>query len=311
MYAEDELGRMIVDAGHDWLRELKPEECFSVPCLILTHPENIKDQQACLRFYSKLEPLLPTELHVFRAIFEEHLRITDRCSCFPHHDHYYGRQTLEVGRKLMESPGLRFDFPLIAEGGNVRFGHEPQKLWDATQMTFNVVERLDSFVKNKLKRKNTVVTDWLIPKKAAECREAFRKFDKNGSGFLDTEELAAVLQATGWSYTQTELQSTIDTISGSSGSKGTTFDQFAAILQACLQGLDSLLTRSEITEMMKKCDANNDGMISYEEFVSLVPVMIMPVSAQADRSLWDIMSPVELSSAVMGGFGWAEIKTTT
>lgn len=340
MYAGDESARMIVDAGHDWLKELKPEECLFVPCLILTHQENVGDQQACLRFWNKLEPLLPTELHVFRTIFEEHLRIVDLCGNFPHRDHYYGRTTSEVGKKLMDNPGIRFDLPLIAEGGQVRFGHDSKKLWDATQMTFNVVETLDTFVKHKVKRKNTVITDWLTPEKAAECREAFRKFDKDGNGFLDMDELVAVLSATGRSYTKAELQTAINSISGQTGSAGITFDQFAALLnikmaadtqnrlrarfqlfdadntgdisfdelKACLQGIDSLLTSSELTEMMNRCDTNNDGKISYEEFVAMVPNMISPTSATADKSLWDIMSPVEPSSAVVGSFGWADVK---
>ncbi|KAF2739784.1 EF-hand, partial [Polyplosphaeria fusca] len=146
------------------------------------------------------------------------------------------------------------------------------------------------------------VTDWLTPEKAAECREGFRKFDKDGNGFLDIEELITVLSATGRTYTQQELQTAIDTISGTKGSTGITFDQFAELLQvkmaadtqnrlrarfqlfdtdntgdisydelkACLQGMDSLLTTAEIEEMMKKCDTDGDGMISYEEFVSIV-----------------------------------------
>lgn len=341
MYAGDEMARQIVDAGHDWLKELKPEECLFVPCLILTHQENVADQQACLRFWNKLEPLLPTELHVFRTIFEEHLRIVDLVGNFPHRDHYYGRTTSEVGKKLMDNPGIRFDLPLIAEGGQVRFGHDSKKLWTATQMTFNVVETLDTFVKHKVARRNTVVTDWLTPEKAAECREAFRKFDKDGNGFLDIEELVAVLEATGRSYTKQELERAIDGISGQKGSTGITFDQFAALLQikmaadtqnrlrarfqlfdsdntgdicfdelrACLQGMDSLLTSSELEEMMKRCDADGDGKISYEEFVDMVPGMMSPVSATVDHSLWDIMSPVEPSSAVIGFNGWADVKT--
>ncbi|KAF2264672.1 EF-hand [Lojkania enalia] len=207
-------------------------------------------------------------------------------------------------------------------------------------MTLNVVERLDTFVKHKVKRKDTIVTDWLTPEKAAECREAFRKFDKDGNGFLDTDELITVLSATGREYTKAEIQTAIDSISGKPGSTGITFEQFAALLQikmaadtqnrlrarfqlfdtdnngdisfdelkACLQGLDSLLTTSELTEMMKQCDRDDDGMISYEEFVAMVPTIMSPVSASADRSLWEIMSPVEPSSAVIGGFEWTNIK---
>lgn len=345
MYAGDKDARLIVDAGHDWIKELKPEECLFVPCLILTHQENVRDQQACLRFWNRLEPLLPTELHVFRTIFEEHLRIVDLVGNFPHRDHYYGRITSAVGQKLMDNPGIRFDLPLIAEGGQVRFGHDSKKLWDATQMTFNVVETLDTFVKNKVRRKPTIVTgDWLTPEKAAECREAFRKFDKDGNGFLDMHELVAVLSATGRSYTEAELQIAIDAITSSPGATGLTFDQFAALLQikmaadtqnrlrgrfqlfdsdntgdisfdelkACLQGIDSLLTSAELDEMMKRCDTNQDGMISYEEFVAMVPQAISPISAGSEKqqaALWDILSPVEgPRENAFPLFGTAEVK---
>lgn len=131
----------------------------------------------------------------------------------------------------MDNPGLRFDLPLIAEGGQVRFGHDSKKLWDATEATFDVIERLDAFVKNKVQRKNTVVTDWLTPEKAAECREAFRKFDKDGNGFLELNELVEVLDATHRNYSHAELQTAVDTIAGEKGCAGLTFEQFAALLQ--------------------------------------------------------------------------------
>jgi Ca2+-binding EF-hand superfamily protein/uncharacterized protein (DUF924 family) len=338
MYAGDAPGRAIVDAGHDWLSVLKPEECLFVPCLILTHQENVQDQQACMRFWSKLEPHLPTELHIFRTIFEEHLRIVDLCGNFPHRDHYYGRTTTAVGQTFMDNPGVRFDLPLIAEGGHVRFGHDSKKLWDATEATFDVVERLDAFVKNKVKRKNTLVTDWLTPEKAAECREAFRKFDKDGNGFLDMEELLEVLAATHRTYTKTELQNVVDTITGKVNSTGLTFEEFSALLQikmtadmqnrlrarfqlfdtdnsgdisydelrSCLTDLDDLLTTAELDEMMKKCDANGDGIITYEEFVAMVPSVVSPTLSEADQSLWEIMSPVEPSKKA--AFSWGDVK---
>src|SRR5689334_15166892 len=106
MYVGDKPGRTIVDVGHDWLKELKSEECLFVPCLILTHQENVADQQACLRFWRDLEPLPPTELHIFRTIFEEHLHIVDLCGNFPHRDHYYGRTISAAGQKMMDNPRL-------------------------------------------------------------------------------------------------------------------------------------------------------------------------------------------------------------
>jgi calmodulin len=240
----------------------------------------------------------------------------------------------------MDNPGLRFHLPLIAEGGHIRFGHDNKKLWEPTQMTFNLVETLDAFVKNKVKRKHTIVTDWLTPEKAAKCCEGFRQFDKDGNSFLDREEFVAVLQATGRTYTKIEVQMAIDTITRTKGGTGLTFEQFAAVLQVkmtsdtqnrirarsqlfdadntgdisfegltdCLDGIDSLLTSSELTEMMRKYDTNGDGMISYEEFLIMVPTMISPTSLDVNQSLWGIMCPFEPSSAVVGGFGWGDAK---
>ena len=38
---------------------------------------------------------------------------------------------------------------------------------------------------------------------------------------------------------------------------------------SCLRRLDLGLTRKEITFVMSECDANQDGLISYQEFVPL------------------------------------------
>jgi calmodulin len=64
-------------------------------------------------------------------------------------------------------------------------------------------------------------------------------------------------------------------------------------LKACLQGIDSLLTSAELDEMMKRCDADQNGMISYEEFVAMVPGVMSPTSATSEKGLWEILSPVE------------------
>ncbi|KAH9207111.1 hypothetical protein DL95DRAFT_314267, partial [Leptodontidium sp. 2 PMI_412] len=91
-FSGDKMPRSIVDAPHDWLKVLQPEECVFVPCLIMTHQENLEDQEWGVKFYEQLEPSLPSELHIFRTIFEEHLRIIKLCGTFPYRDHYYGRE---------------------------------------------------------------------------------------------------------------------------------------------------------------------------------------------------------------------------
>jgi uncharacterized protein (DUF924 family) len=95
----------------------------------MTHQEDLTDQKYRLEFYAKLEPLLPTGLHIFRTVLDEHHRIIYLCRTFPHRDRYYpDRKTSDMGRKLMDNPKLRFDLPLVCNDGIVSFGHDPSKL---------------------------------------------------------------------------------------------------------------------------------------------------------------------------------------
>jgi uncharacterized protein (DUF924 family) len=196
-FAGDKMARAIVDAPHDWLRVLKPEECIFVPCLIMTHQENTFDQEWGIEFYNKLEPLLPRELHIFRTILEEHCRIIKLCGTFPHRDHYYGRETSATGRMLMENPKVRFDLPLIAENGTMKFGHDPKKLWLATQHAFDALERIEALANETEKRGFQEPATWLSATEIAACHETFRAFDKDGNGSFDKAELTTVLRSTG------------------------------------------------------------------------------------------------------------------
>jgi uncharacterized protein (DUF924 family) len=138
MYDGDKKAMELVACGHDWQAELTPEEYLFMPCLILTHQENLDAQKHCVAYYEKIEPYLQSEFHIFRVIFEEHLKIINICGVFPHRDHYYGRETSVAGRLLMEDSTLRFDLPLVAENGSVRFGTDSNRLWQATAHAFDV-----------------------------------------------------------------------------------------------------------------------------------------------------------------------------
>jgi uncharacterized protein (DUF924 family)/Ca2+-binding EF-hand superfamily protein len=299
----DKMARTIVDAPHDWLRVLAPEECIFVPCLIMTHQENVADQQWGCNFYNTLEPHLPTELHIFRTIFEEHLRIIALCGTFPHRDHYYGRETSDVGRMLMENPKVRFDLPLIAEDGKFKFGHDPKKLWLATQRAFDALERIQSLADQNARRQSIEPASWLSEKEIAECQETFRAFDKDGNGFFDKHELGTVLASTGKVYTPEQLQSAMDRIAGKEGAESITFEQFSSLfrtdmdmsleacarrrfnlfdadgsgtidlpeLKKCIQSMDDLVTSDEIEEMLKVCDTDHDGSVSFDEFLKMMP----------------------------------------
>ena len=302
-FAGDKIARTIVDEAHDWLHDLKPEECIFVPCLIMTHQENVVDQEWGLRFYYKLEHLLPTELHIFRVILEEHARIIRICGTFPHRDHYYGRDTSEAGQMLMENPKVRFDLPLIAENGTMKFEHDPKKLWLATQRAFDALERLEAFASQREKRGQEEPAAWLSKREVAECHETFRAFDKDGNGSFDKTELATVLGSTGRMYTEDQIQTAMDRISGREGSTSITFEQFSALLRSnmntslevrarrlferfdadssggislkelklCIRGMDDLVTGAEIEEMLKVCDSDHNGELSFEEFSAILP----------------------------------------
>lgn len=301
-FAGDKTARTIVDEPHDWLQVLKPEECLFVPCLIMTHQENAEDQQRGVIFYNELEPLLPSELHIFRTIFEEHLRIIKLCGTFPHRDHYYGRETSDVGRMLMENPKVRFDLPLIAENGTMSFGHDPKKLWRATQRAFDALDRLESLATETERRGSFAPASWLSEQEMAECHETFRAFDKDGNGSFDRDELATILASTGRIYTTEQLQKAMDRISGVDGSSFVTVEQFSGLirpstsisqeirarrrfelfdadgsgeitideLKKCIQSMDDLVTSAEIERMMETCDADHNGSVSLEEFIALV-----------------------------------------
>ncbi|KAF2812122.1 EF-hand [Mytilinidion resinicola] len=304
-FSGDTMARSIATLPFDWLRSLAPEECIFVPCLIMTHQEDLASQRAGVAFYETLEPHLPPTLHIFRTIFEEHLRIIELCGTFPHRDHYYNRATTPLGKQLMENPKVRFDLPLIAENGCMKFGHDPRKLWLATQRAFDALERIEALANETGRRGSVAPASWLDEAEVAECHETFRAFDKDGNGFFDRAELATVLASTGRVYTPEQLQVVMDRISGVAGTSRITFEQFSALfrakldmslearakrrfslfdvdksgeidlgeLRACIQSMDDLVTGAEVEEMLKACDVDGNGQVSLEEFVAMMPLV--------------------------------------
>lgn len=330
-FAGDMISRdMVYNSGHDWLQTLTPEECLFVPCLILTHQENVEDQDYCLEFYNSLEPLLPPSLHIFRTIFKEHQNIISLCGTFPHRDHYYNRTTSVIGKSLMDNPEVRFDLPLCeSEDGTVFFGHDPSKLWQMTQYAFDVIDRFDALINHSARRRSAIPADYMTKQRSVEIAEIFKIFDKSGDGFLEIGELAAVLASTGHRYSDEQIQEAVDHVTGRKGSAGLTFLQFANLLRinlnssfearikqrfnmfdadqsgevtleeftACVQGLDGLITTAEATAMFKKCDHHKNGSISFQDFMDVMKRTFSSVSA--DSSMLKIPSKVEPSRGDM------------
>lgn len=302
MYDGDQKAMELVDRGYDWQAELTPEECLFMPCLILTHQENLDAQKQCVVYYDKIEPHLQSEFQIFRTIFEEHLKIINICSVFPHRDHYYGRETSPAGRLLMEDSTLRFDLPLVAENGSVRFGTDSNRLWQATAHTFDVLDRLDSIATQRQADGRTAANiDWMSDEQIAFCKDTFRKFDKDGSNSLSAVELGSVLKAVGRPYSPERIQEAMAIITGRPNSNSITFEEFATLLESdltddqdqrllerfklfdldssgyisleelriCIRDLDALVTNAEVEKMLKRADTSADGQVSYEEFIEL------------------------------------------
>jgi uncharacterized protein (DUF924 family)/Ca2+-binding EF-hand superfamily protein len=303
-FAGDAMAQnMVYNSGHDWLQVLAPEECLFVPCLILTHQEDIEDQNYCLEFYDALEPHLPPSLHIFRTIFQEHQNIINLCGTFPHRDHYYNRTTSVIGKSLMDNPVVRFDLPLCeSEDGTVFFGHDPSKLWQMTQRAFDVIDRFDALINHRARCGSGMPAEYMTKQRSVEIAEIFKIFDKSGDGFLEIDELATVLAATGHRYSNEQIQEAIDHVTGRKGSAGLTFLQFANLLRinlnlpfeatikqrfsmfdadqsgdvtpeeftACVQGLDGLITTTEAAAMFQTCDRDKNGSISFQDFVGMM-----------------------------------------
>lgn len=305
MYDGDKRARSLVDK-HDWVATLKPEECLFVPCLVFTHQEDLGDQKLCLEFYEKVEPLLSSELLVFRTIFAEHLEVVTKCGCFPHRDRYYGRETSDVGKELMANPKLRYDRPLMVKSGQVKFGIEPVKLWKITQLAFDLMERIDALAKGVVKMPDVEVVESYSTAELIEAREIFSMFDIDGNGTFGDDEFKAILSRTGRPDNPARVKKAMACVTGVEGATSLTFEQFACLLRVevkadweyrmlrrfeffdtdgsgeidmmelkeCIQGLDTLATEAEVEDMMLACDKDGKGTLSYEEFKAMVPGLI-------------------------------------
>ncbi|KAJ1679646.1 hypothetical protein EV182_001624 [Spiromyces aspiralis] len=82
-----------------------------------------------------------------------------------------------------------------------------------------------------------------------ELREAFAVFDTNGDGFISTSELMDVMTSLGEKLTKEEIDDMLMDVMTSLGEK---------------------LTKEEIDDMVEEADTNGDGLIDFNEFVTMM-----------------------------------------
>ena len=141
--------------------------------------------------------------------------------------------------------------------------------------------------------------DQLSEEQISFFKEAFNLFDKDGKGFIKTNELASVLRSLGQNHTEVELQEMISEID-SDGNGSVDFPEFltmmankmkennnnkdeiheifkvfdkegngfisVAELSHVMTNLGEELTEEEVKEMIKEADVDGDGQVSYEDF---------------------------------------------
>ncbi|XP_023234289.1 calmodulin-alpha-like isoform X2 [Centruroides sculpturatus] len=142
----------------------------------------------------------------------------------------------------------------------------------------------------------------LTEEQIAELREAFSVFDKDGDGYVTTEELGTVMRSLGQNPTDAELHDMIKEVD-IDGSGSIDFPEFLTLmakkmkeavdedeimeafrlfdkngdgyidaneLRSAMKSLGEKLTAEETEEMIRHADINDDGLINYAEFARMM-----------------------------------------
>jgi len=158
MYCGDLAAQELVTKTiyHNHIKYLSTLECIFMPCLVLTHSENIQLQELCLKiWHTNVENRLPKDdpLNIFRGIFEKHFQVIKRFGRFPHRNVILKRETTKEEAVFLEDLTFRFDMPLIYnEDGTICFENNEE---------FSRRDRKYSSISDKstTERKYSVVSD--------------------------------------------------------------------------------------------------------------------------------------------------------
>ncbi|XP_062067424.1 calmodulin-like protein 3 [Lepus europaeus] len=101
----------------------------------------------------------------------------------------------------------------------------------------------------------------LSPEQVAEFKQAFSRFDKNGDGTINIEELGAVMQLLGKKLSEEELKALIARVD-KDGDGAISFQEFLAEMVRMMKGGGS---EQDLREAFRAFDLNGDGHISVEE----------------------------------------------
>lgn len=101
----------------------------------------------------------------------------------------------------------------------------------------------------------------LSPEQVAEFKEAFSKFDKDGNGSINTQELGAVMQALGKDLSEAELKEIISKVDTDADG----VISFPEFLEEMVRGMKAWGKKQDLQEAFRVFDVDRNGYISVDE----------------------------------------------
>ncbi|CAN6303766.1 unnamed protein product [Urochloa humidicola] len=142
------------------------------------------------------------------------------------------------------------------------------------------------------------MAEHLTEEQIAEFKEVFNLYDKDGDGFITSEELGTVMKSLGENFNESQLKAMIKAVDAD-GTGTIDFHKFlnlmahklkntdleeklreafdvidkdqdgyisATELRQVMTNLGEKVTDQEVEEMMREADTDGDGRVSFEEF---------------------------------------------
>eukprot|EP00091_Calanus_sinicus_P017362 TRINITY_DN37517_c0_g1_i1.p1 TRINITY_DN37517_c0_g1~~TRINITY_DN37517_c0_g1_i1.p1 ORF type:complete len:123 (-),score=45.75 TRINITY_DN37517_c0_g1_i1:344-712(-) len=102
-------------------------------------------------------------------------------------------------------------------------------------------------------------------KNVNDVKAAFKRFDRNGDGALEKDELAAALKSSGESYTDVEVTA-IFSLGDVDGDGEITLEEFIALMSPSASSVVKKISKSfknlnDVKSAFKKIDTDNDGLL--------------------------------------------------
>merc|ERR1719309_172658 len=109
-------------------------------------------------------------------------------------------------------------------------------------------------------------------KNVNDVKSAFKRFDRNGDGALEKQELAAALKSSGESYSDVEVNA-IFSLGDVDGDGEITLEEFIALMSPSASSVVKRISKSfknlnDVKAAFKKIDTDNDGLLSKKEIMA-------------------------------------------